>query len=144
MTQVDGLRILLVFALAASLLLIFRARTGLYPELALFDKSERKATVRRAYGRVIREHRQYAFILLFIPIASSILGGMPGWIGLIVVACVCVVLLIHWERLRTRVRLELRKELREKGVQVCVPCGYSLTGNVSGVCPECGTEIGQP
>jgi hypothetical protein len=21
----------------------------------------------------------------------------------------------------------------------CVPCGYDLTGNVSGVCPECGT-----
>lgn len=27
---------------------------------------------------------------------------------------------------------------RKKG---CVECGYSLTGNVSGVCPECGTAI---
>lgn len=24
----------------------------------------------------------------------------------------------------------------------CANCGYDLTGNVSGVCPECGTEIG--
>lgn len=24
----------------------------------------------------------------------------------------------------------------------CLCCGYNLTGNVSGVCPECGTEIG--
>lgn len=24
---------------------------------------------------------------------------------------------------------------------VCVPCGYDLTGNVSGICPECGTPI---
>jgi len=24
----------------------------------------------------------------------------------------------------------------------CVNCGYNLTGNVSGVCPECGTAIG--
>ena len=23
-------------------------------------------------------------------------------------------------------------------------CGYNLTGNVSGVCPECGTEINKP
>ena len=23
----------------------------------------------------------------------------------------------------------------------CVECGYNLTGNVSGGCPECGTEI---
>ena len=25
----------------------------------------------------------------------------------------------------------------------CVKCGYDLTGNVSGVCPECGTEVEQ-
>ncbi len=24
----------------------------------------------------------------------------------------------------------------------CMNCGYNLTGNVSGVCPECGTAIG--
>jgi hypothetical protein len=24
---------------------------------------------------------------------------------------------------------------------LCLKCGYSLTGNVSGTCPECGTEI---
>ena len=26
----------------------------------------------------------------------------------------------------------------------CVDCGYDLTGNVSGICPECGTRIQQP
>jgi hypothetical protein len=31
---------------------------------------------------------------------------------------------------------------RRKGL--CVKCGYDLTGNVSGVCPECGTEVKQP
>jgi hypothetical protein len=24
---------------------------------------------------------------------------------------------------------------------LCVQCGYSLTGNTSGVCPECGTPV---
>ena len=26
----------------------------------------------------------------------------------------------------------------------CQKCGYNLTGNVSGICPECGTRIEQP
>ena len=26
----------------------------------------------------------------------------------------------------------------------CQQCGYDLTGNESGVCPECGTEVKQP
>jgi hypothetical protein len=25
----------------------------------------------------------------------------------------------------------------------CLKCGYNLTGNVSGICPECGTAIGE-
>ena len=25
--------------------------------------------------------------------------------------------------------------------RVCVTCGYDLTGNMSGVCPECGTRV---
>ena len=33
-----------------------------------------------------------------------------------------------------------RKELRrERGL--CPHCRYDLTGNVSGVCPECGSEV---
>ncbi|UCE59218.1 MAG: hypothetical protein JSU63_17460 [Phycisphaerales bacterium] len=27
---------------------------------------------------------------------------------------------------------------------VCTKCGYNLTGNVSGTCPECGTEVEKP
>ncbi len=26
----------------------------------------------------------------------------------------------------------------------CWSCGYNLTGNVSGICPECGTRIPEP
>jgi len=32
-----------------------------------------------------------------------------------------------------------RHRRRRKGL--CLKCGYNLTGNVSGVCPECGHEI---
>ena len=34
-----------------------------------------------------------------------------------------------------------RRWHRAKGA--CLRCGYDLTGNVSGVCPECGADIGQ-
>ena len=38
------------------------------------------------------------------------------------------------------IRGPLRRWRRRKRGE-CVRCGYNLTGNVSGVCPECGTEI---
>ncbi len=34
----------------------------------------------------------------------------------------------------------LRRRLRAKRSQ-CLRCGYDLTGNVSGVCPECGAAV---
>ena len=30
---------------------------------------------------------------------------------------------------------------RKKRTEECETCGYNLTGNVSGVCPECGSKI---
>ena len=35
-----------------------------------------------------------------------------------------------------------RRHRRKRGE--CIKCGYNLTGNVSGICPECGTRIEQP
>lgn len=34
----------------------------------------------------------------------------------------------------------VRQSLRRRGNQ-CIKCGYSLVGNVSGICPECGREV---
>ena len=33
------------------------------------------------------------------------------------------------------------RRLRSDGMPHCAKCDYNLTGNVSGVCPECGTPI---
>jgi hypothetical protein len=38
------------------------------------------------------------------------------------------------------VRGPLRRHRRRKR-GLCLKCGYDLTGNVTGVCPECGAEI---
>jgi hypothetical protein len=35
--------------------------------------------------------------------------------------------------------LRYRKKMRRIEQGLCVRCGYDLTGNVSGACPECGT-----
>ena len=33
------------------------------------------------------------------------------------------------------------RRCRREGAHRCLTCGYDLTGNISGVCPECGTRI---
>jgi len=43
--------------------------------------------------------------------------------------------------LRNRMRKGLRRYLRDEGVILCIPCGYDLAGNESGVCPECGEAV---
>lgn len=34
-----------------------------------------------------------------------------------------------------------RRHMRRKRLGQCLSCGYDLTGNESGVCPECGTKV---
>jgi hypothetical protein len=50
----------------------------------------------------------------------------PLWMPLIVVLCF------------------VEQPLKSVKVGHCVACGYDLTGNVSGRCPECGTTIARP
>ena len=49
---------------------------------------------------------------------------------------VYVILNSFVRRWRVRSPEEVRSDRRRKGL--CLSCGYDLTGNVSGVCPECG------
>jgi len=63
--------------------------------------------------------------------------GTTGWticIPLLAISCVLAVYPIANAPLR-------RWRRRRKGL--CVKCGYNLTGNLSGVCPECGTKVEQ-
>ncbi len=44
--------------------------------------------------------------------------------------------------IRGSLRRYRRRRLSLRGLRgLCLRCGYDLEGNVSGVCPECGTEI---
>jgi 4-amino-4-deoxy-L-arabinose transferase-like glycosyltransferase len=55
---------------------------------------------------------------------------VPYWFALVLLAILPVARAARWRRQRRRTILNL-----------CLICGYSLTANISGVCPECGTAI---
>jgi hypothetical protein len=57
--------------------------------------------------------------------------GMYVWLALALVVGLTVAW-VTWKRSEPADR-------QERGL--CTRCGYDLTGNVSGVCPECGTAI---
>jgi len=86
-----------------------------------------------------------AFVVMYIHFA---LCGLLAWvvalaIGLrgVVAGRAAVVALpvvyLAWHELIARARRRYKPNPME-----CVNCQYNLTGNVSGVCPECGTALG--
>jgi hypothetical protein len=68
------------------------------------------------------------FILL------PLLGISPTSRLIVAAACLPVFFIIIWH-------LERLVVLERRGSH-CQKCGYDLTGNVSGRCPECGEETG--
>ena len=50
----------------------------------------------------------------------------PSWVGIPPTLLLALVLTLRARRHRRR-------------INHCTACGYNLTGNVSGICPECGT-----
>jgi hypothetical protein len=63
---------------------------------------------------------------LLVPNAALKAVALPLWILFVITAAVAVV---SWRRLRARLPGHCRK------------CDYDLTGNESGVCPECGEKV---
>lgn len=122
----------------------------LFPELELFpNRNARKLAVRKA--------RNIAFWNWYTPIVVVALG-MVVTLGRTYVESVTDVspmLLAALAGLATgtlgvpslillsirRIRLALRHELQHCGIQVCLKCGYRLSGIESNVCPECGTRF---
>ena len=68
------------------------------------------------------------------------LGLSKSMVTLLYLAYVLAALSVPTWFTRRAIRRELRVQLTQRGIPICIPCGYDLTGNVSGVCPECGTK----
>ncbi len=75
--------------------------------------------------------RSPRFIPWMYQTPSSMLASVPLYAVIILFATYPTIAFIRGPLRRWR--------RRRKGL--CVNCDYNLTGNVSGVCPECGTKI---
>ena len=122
-----------------------------FPDLGRADSASLRWEVwRAAYGPVAKS-RSYFAIALLVQIAAQVLVGIPvarylraaglsdGWVtwGVPVLLALIACLVILW-LVRRRITRNIRVELTKRGYPTCTPCGYNLTGNTSGVCPECG------
>ncbi len=62
---------------------------------------------------------------------------LPRWTSLL------ALILLGTYPITTYARGPLRRYNRRRN-GCCIDCGYDLTGNESGVCPECGTKVERP
>ena len=44
-------------------------------------------------------------------------------------------------QIRGQMLIYLERAAKRERLPMCLKCGYDLTGNASGVCPECGKRI---
>lgn len=73
-------------------------------------------------------------------IASFTASPVVCLAGLALVACFVILIVLTITALT--MTLEMRSDMRVDNramLNQCLRCGYNLTGNTSGVCPECGT-----
>ncbi len=57
------------------------------------------------------------------------IGGVSLWFPALILAILPAIWLLKWNK------------RRKLGPNACSSCGYYLTGNTSGVCPECGLAL---
>ena len=126
-----------------------------FPELGRVERGrDRRRLWSAAYSPVLNS-RVYWLIALGTQVGAQVLLGIPisryarhvglygGFVayGLPVAYGVLAGFVTLW-LVRRRITHYLRRELATRGLPTCLKCGYNLTGNVSGRCPECGTPIG--
>lgn len=116
------------------------------PELTLIESgSDRRQMVQQAINRprthVVVSLSVIAATGLFV-LWDKLVASVTPSMGLLVLLLSFVLIFgaVLWF-MRRNIRRRLRAQLASKGVPICIPCGYNLTGNLSGVCSECGTKI---
>jgi hypothetical protein len=94
---------------------------------------------RGACGRCTRHliWARLAVLLLAIRVASDVNFEFDA-AGAVALPWACLV--TCWSVVPLLLRLRYRRRLDRILLGYCACCGYNLTGNVSGICPECGTH----
>jgi uncharacterized paraquat-inducible protein A len=122
----------------------------LYPDLGeIADQRQRVKTYEQAKVNVSKKHHQpmlarLALVLLcLVAVLATDYFRLPLNIDRVLLIAATAWGLLEFRLSRSRVpriRAEIRS-LIDAQTEYCRMCGYSLRGNTSGRCPECGTEI---
>ena len=110
-------------------------------------KFAHRRVVQRSVGEAVYRTALFSPLNLwvaFAPVSVLMLALSPldtWWSDVILLVAFGATLLAAYKVLRyTYVHSRWAFVLNDDG-RVCPSCGYDLTGNVSGTCPECGTAI---
>lgn len=127
-----------------------------FPELDYLDsKKARRAVYRKALRRIFKSPRFWLIGVLYLTILPSVFltllyvvrrwtsisippaafGGMVG--GIIGGTFMSAIQYVF----RYPIRRCMREQLVERGVPICVKCGYDLRGQTEPRCPECGESF---
>ena len=123
----------------------------LLPELRRLPTPEARREVLRLARREVDKHWAFWVGIVAIVVADVVITfllprfGVPmPWRGttrgLLSAAAMIACLLLGWS-FRKTIRRSLWRELASRHIPCCTSCGYDLTGNVSGRCPECGAKV---
>jgi len=121
------------------------------PQFVALPKRYRHRVWSRVYRRSLTTKLLRPFLLtlacelaMMLFIQSPYRRPASTWAGLVLhglatagVFFICTILFVRYAVKR------LRQELLDEITKRCLECQYDLTGNVSGVCPECGLPIFQ-
>ena len=78
----------------------------------------------------------YVAVNLNLSLAAMMLIMVLAFMVVSVGAMCCVVL-----RFRRKLDRSIWRQLVDRCIPICINCGYDLTGNTSGVCPECAAKM---
>lgn len=131
----------------------YRYMASRLPELVLFSSDdERKQALRQArrmthpglsvLGSAFASALGSALLLLVTYQIFPALRSMLGLCGALIGALTGATASLTWLWVtRPRVRRSLREQLVERGLPVCLECGYDLRGQIDPRCPECATPF---
>ena len=122
-----------------------------FPELQHLSHDDRKRLLREHVGAFTRATLVLRALLLGIAsgmlmtiIAASIglqLRSLGVILALSSVAGTVPAYAHYVHRVRGHLRAYLEEAAKKERLPMCLHCGYDLTGNTSGLCPECGERI---
>jgi len=122
-----------------------------FPELSFFPSDkERNLAMRKAYRPVILGPRYWLYVIfaavVSVPVGKAVLYylhllGIALNLGAVVGGLIGGFAGSAFYFFRRRIARSLRQQLRDRGVVLCIQCGYDLRGQTENRCPECGERF---